>query len=157
VTLRDDHGDLASHAEVLLRRLDHLSGLFAPSEVAHDQHRQFAERCAVLSNHLSGALELSARSRYAAALALTRTSLEHHLVDRLLFLADRWVIEIPTKAENVLAEEARLTALKAGKRPDFVGWRYENGPGIIDLTNRGVFKEGSVGRGIDCVAIFLLD
>jgi hypothetical protein len=148
VTLRDDHGDLASHAEVLLRRLDHLSGLFAPSEVAHDQHRQFAERCAVLSNQLSGALELSARSRYASALALMRTSLEHHLVDRLLFLADRWVIEIPTKAENVLAEEARLTALKAGKRPDFVGWRYEKVPGIIDLTIRGVFKEGSVGRGM---------
>lgn len=124
-----------------------LSALFAPAEVAHDQHRRCAERCVVLADHLSGVLDLAARFRYAAALGLTRTALEHHLIDRLLFLADRWVIEIPAKAENLQAEKARLAALKAGKRPDFVSWRYKKVPGIIDLVIRGVFKEGSVGRG----------
>ena len=108
MTLLDDHGALSSHAEVLLRRLDRLSELFGPREVIHDQHRQFAERCAVLCDHLGGVLDLSAHFRYAAALAITRTSLEHHLVDRLLFLADRWVVEIPTKADSVAAEESRL-------------------------------------------------
>lgn len=148
MTLLDDHSDLPRHAELLLRRLEGLEGLFGPRDVLHDQHRQFAERCGVLCDHFRGALDLSAGFRYAAALAVTRTALEHHLIDRLLFLADRWVIEIPTKVENVLAEETRLAALKASTRPDFVGWQYKKVPGIIDLTIRGVFREGSVGRGM---------
>ena len=125
MTLRDDHGALPGHAEVLLRRLDTFDGLSAPETATlYFQHMQYAERCRVLGNHLRGILDLSARYWYAAALAGTRTALEHHLIDRLLFLADRWVAEIPVKAENVQAEEARLAALKAGQRPDFVSWRY---------------------------------
>jgi hypothetical protein len=147
VTLDNNHGDLPRHADILLDRVGGLSSLFAPAEVAHDQHRRSAERCVVLGDHLKGALDLSARFRYAAALGLTRTALEHHLIDRLLFLADRWVVEIPAKAENVEVEKARLAALKAGKRPDFVSWRYEKVPGIIDLVIRGYFMKGSVGRG----------
>jgi hypothetical protein len=108
----------------------------------------FAQRCEVLSDQLRGVLDLSGRFRYAAALALTRTALEHHLIDRLVFLADRWVIEIPTKAENVEAEQARLAALKAAKRPDFVSWRYEKLPGVINLVVRGIYREGFVGRGM---------
>jgi len=107
-----------------------------------------AQRCAVLSDQLKGVLDLSARFRYASALALTRTALEHHLIDRLVFLADRWVVEIPTKAENVEAEKARLAALKAAKRPDFVSWRYEKVPGVINLVIRGIYREGSIGRGM---------
>jgi hypothetical protein len=146
VTVSDDHDDLPTHAEVLLRRLDELSALFAPAEVAYGQHMQFAQRCEVLSDHLKGVLDLSARYRYAAALAVTRTALEHHLVDRLMFLADRWVVEISVKAENVEAEKARLSALKAGKRPEFMSWRYEKAQGVIDLVVRGFFMDASVGR-----------
>ena len=148
MTLQNDHGELPGRAEVLLRRLDTLSRLSAPSDVAHSQHMHCAQRCAVLSDQLKGVLDLSARFRYASALALTRTALEHHLIDRLVFLADRWVVEIPTKAENVEAEKARLAALKAAKRPDFVSWRYEKVPGVINLVIRGIYREGSIGRGM---------
>jgi len=137
VTLQDDHGALPGHAEVLLRRLDTLDGLSAPETATlYYQHTQYAERCRVLGDHLRGILDLSARYWYAAALAGTRTALEHHLIDRLLFLADRWVAEIPVKAENVQTEEARLAALKAGMRLDFVSWRYRKVQGIIDLVIR---------------------
>jgi len=148
VTLLDDHGDLPRHAEVLLGRLDRLSGLFGPADVAHAQHMYFAQRCEVLSDQLKGVLDLSGRFRYAAALALTRTALEHHLIDRLVFLADRWVVEIPIKAENVEAERARLATLRGSTRPDFVSWRYEKVAGVINLVVRGIYREGSVGRGM---------
>lgn len=148
VTLHDDHGDLPSHAEVLLRRLDGLAGFFAPARVAHHQHMMHAERCRVLGDHLRGVLALSSAGHYAGAFVVTRTALEHHLLDRLLFLASRWIEEERgIKRANVPAEDARLTALKAGPRPDIVRWWYDSASGAMNVLIRGLFKEGSVGRG----------
>ncbi len=90
VTLRDDHGDLPAHADVLLRRLEELTGEPDRGRVIHGQHMKHAQRARVLADHLRGVLGLAAEYHYAGALALTRTALDHHLVDRLLFLATRW-------------------------------------------------------------------
>jgi hypothetical protein len=148
VTLLDDHGDLPSHAEVLLQRLDGLSSLSAPVKVAYYQHMQYVERCQVLGDHLRGVLALTDGRHYAAALSLTRTALEHHLLDRLLFLASRWIEEKDgIKALDAPAEDARLAALKAGSRPDIVRWWYEPASGTMNVLIRGVFQGGSVGRG----------
>lgn len=53
-------------------------------------HNQFAERTAQLAKHLDAVLVLADRGRHQSALALARTVLEHHLLDRLLLLADRY-------------------------------------------------------------------
>jgi hypothetical protein len=147
VTLLDDHGPLPSHAEVLLQRLKGLSGLSAPAKVAYHQHMQHAERCRVLGDHLRGVLVLSAGFHYAASFALTRTALEHHLLDRLLFLATRWIDERGIKAHDVPAEHARLLALKAGPRPDIVRWWYDADLSKMIVLIRGLFLKGSLGRG----------
>ena len=148
VTLRDDHDDLPAHAEVLLERLDRLGGQFGPSKVAQYQHMQHAERCRVLGDHLRGVLTLSSSRHYAAALVVARTALEHHLLDRLLFLATRWIERYGIKRPDAPAEEARLAALKTGSRPDIVKWWYESASGVMRVLIRGVFKEGSLGRGM---------
>lgn len=149
MTVDDHHGDLPSHGDVLLRRLDGLADLFAPAKVRHGQHMQYAERCRVLGDHLRGVLALSTSRHYAAAFALTRTALEHHLVDRLLFLASRrWeVIKTGIKPADAKTEEARLAALKAGSRADIVRWRYNPTSRTMHVLFRGAFRQGSIGRG----------
>lgn len=149
MTLHDDHGELPGHAEVLLRRLERIRDLSVRSKHIHAQHIHFAERCRVLGDHLRGVLTLSTDHHYAAALGLTRTALEHHLMDRLLFLANRWIQETNIKTRAVPAEEARLAALKAGPRPDLVRWWYDPPPvGTMKILIRGIFREGSLGRGL---------
>jgi len=97
----------------------------------------------VLADHLRGVLALSADCHYAAAFALARTALEHHLLDRLLFLATLWIDERGLQAHDVPAEQARLAALKAGPRPDIVRWSYDADSGKMRVLIRG----RSLGRG----------
>lgn len=148
MTLHDDHDALPTHADVLLRRLAGLQRLFAPAKVGHFQHMRHAERSRILGDHLQGILVLSSAGHYAAAFVLARTALEHHLVDRLVFLANRWmVVNDGIKAANASAEEARLAALKAGTRPDIVRWWYEPKSGSMHVIIRGRYREGHIGRG----------
>ena len=53
-------------------------------------HTEFAYRAGELAEHLTAALELADRGRYATAYAVLRTALEHQTVDRLLLLATRF-------------------------------------------------------------------
>jgi len=148
VTLDDDHDPLPTFADVLLRRLGTLQQLFGPAKVGYVQHMQHAERSRMLADHLRGILVLSEARHYAAAFVLARTALEHHLVDRLVFLANRWmVVNDGFKAGDASAEEARLAALKAGTRPDIVRWWYEPKSGSMHVIIRGRYREGHIGRG----------
>lgn len=52
--------------------------------VDHEQHGVFVSRGERLATHLRAALVLAEQNLFASALALLRTSLEHHLTDRLL-------------------------------------------------------------------------
>lgn len=83
MTAHDDHGTLPSHATTLLTRLEQLRGLFAPAETSHMQHMEYAQRAALLADALRGAWAAAVDTRYAAALVVTRTAFEHHLLDRL--------------------------------------------------------------------------
>lgn len=147
MTLQDDHGDLPAHAEVLIGRLAGLRGEFAGGKVLYAQHLQHAGRGRVLADHLRGMLALSSSRHYAATFAVARTALEHHLLDRLLFLGDRWVRDYPIKPGKVAAEEANLKALKAGPRPDILKWWFVPKSSSMRVLYRGVFREGSLGRG----------
>jgi hypothetical protein len=70
---------------------------------------------------------LSDHGHYASALVTIRTARDHHLIDRLLSLADRSVQVYSVNKTDLSDEEARLASLKAGPRPDIVRWWIENG------------------------------
>ena len=147
MTAHDDHGTLPSHAAPLLNRLEQLRARFAPAETSHMQHMEYAQRTAILADMLQGAWAAAVDTRYAAALVVTRTALEHHMLDRLLFLANRWVQSWGVKAADKAAEEKRLSELKAGPRPDIVRWWHEQRTGDMNVVIRGLFPEGSRARG----------
>jgi hypothetical protein len=88
---------------------------------------------------------LSEHRRYAPALVAVRTGLEHHLADRLLFLANRYLQVYPVKKAGVAAEEMRLAALQAGPRPDIARWGMNDGR--MNVVVRGLYPTGSLGRG----------
>jgi hypothetical protein len=126
VTQNDDHGALPVHAERLLSRVEDLHGLSVHLDSTHMQHVDHAKRARQLADHLRGILALSDARRYPSALALVRAALEHHLMDRLIFLATRHVETYGgIKKEQIGAEEARLAALQV-KRPDLERWWWDS-------------------------------
>ncbi|HZA87730.1 MAG TPA: hypothetical protein VE466_12710 [Acidimicrobiales bacterium] len=76
----------------------------APGANAWTHHGDFAARTEQLAGHLEATLALAEEGRFPSALALARTALEHHLLDRLLLLADRYE-EIVRPPEPELLEE----------------------------------------------------
>lgn len=145
MTLPDDHGELATHATLLVERLETVRSMFVGGRVGYEQHTKWAARCGLLAEHLGSALLLTEHRRYAPALVAVRTGLEHHLVDRLLFLANRYQQVYSIKKPDIDAEVARLTLLQAGPRPDIAKWWVSNGK--MNVVVRGLFREGSIGRG----------
>jgi hypothetical protein len=145
MTIEDDHGTLSGHAERLVERLERLRRQFNPGRVGHQQHSELAERSGLLAHELRAAMALSDSGYYAPAFVAIRTALEHHLVDRLLFLANRYLQVYPVKKPGVAAEESRLAALKAGPRPDIARWWLDNGK--MNVLVRGLYPTGSLGRG----------
>jgi hypothetical protein len=142
VTLRDDHGDLPEHARRVAGRLDRLGVPLPRSRAGHAQHTKFAERSRHLADHLRAAMLLSDHGHYASALVTIRTARDHHLIDRLLSLADRSVQVYSVNKTDLSDEEARLASLKAGPRPDIVRWWIENGR--PDVLVKGLYPEGSL-------------
>lgn len=126
MTLNDDHGTLPAHAHQLVERLDARTGI-STGGTMHMHHFDFAKRLRQLSNHLGAALSLSRDGYYPSALVVVRAALEHHLMDRLLSLTRH---NLSTYGgigkEKVEAEYARLTALKAGDRPDIARYWWDN-------------------------------
>lgn len=148
MTATDDHGALPGHAERLLRRLEALDGQAPPgASTTHMQHLDYAKRARQLADHLRGVIELSDAHRYPSALVLVRAALEHHLMDRLIFLANRYVETYGgIGKEDVAKEEARLAALQAGERPDIERWWWDDSG--MNVVIRGLHKARSKkGRG----------
>jgi hypothetical protein len=142
-----EHDTLMGHAVRLLNDLDGLSSRLAPRRVDRVQHREFADRAALLGDHLRGALELAATHRYASAFVVVRTSLEHHLLDRLVFLATRFTHVYSVPLDKVDEEEQRLATVKA-TRPDLrrVGITRRRSDAEVVLTFSGYHAEGRRGR-----------
>jgi hypothetical protein len=142
-----EHDVLTGHTLRLLDDLDGLSGRLAPRRVDHVHHREFADRAALLGDHLRGALELAVAHRYTSAFVVVRTCLEHHLLDRLVFLATRFTQTYPVPLDKVEEEERRLAKVKA-TRPDLRRVdikRHKSGAEVM-LTFSGYHAEGRSGR-----------
>jgi hypothetical protein len=147
VTKADDHGTLPLYAERLLRYLAEIEGRCAHGPTMHMQHVDHANRARQLGNHLEAAVQLSGSRHYPSSLVVIRAALEHHLMDRLIFLANRYV-ETYTgiKKEDAPAEEAKLAALQAGARPDIERWWLDDSG--MNVVYRGLHSDRSKkGRG----------
>ena len=143
MTARDDHGALPLHAERLLTRLETMHGA-----TGHMLHMDHEKRVRQLADHLRAVLLLNAGHQYASALVVLRAALEHHLMDRLILLANRYV-ETYTgiKQKDRQAEDAKLEALRARDRPDIARWWWDDGGGL-NVVYRGLHSAKSKkGRG----------
>jgi hypothetical protein len=148
VTLTDDHGTLPAHAETLLDILGHIERRHVYGRASNMQHMDFARRARQLADHLRSVMALSEAGHYASALVVVRAALEHHLMDRLLFLSRLYVETYGgIKKEDVAAEYAKLAALKAGPRPDIARYWWDNSG--MNVVIRGLHSDSSTkGRGI---------
>lgn len=88
-----EHPTLAGLASSLVTVLERWTGevRIAEGASAWMHHGQFAERTERLAGHLAAIVALAEEGRFASSMSVTRTALEHHVVDRLLLLADRYV------------------------------------------------------------------
>ncbi len=147
MTATDDHGALPRHAERLVRRLEALDGQGPPDGTTHMQHLDFAKRAKQLADHLRAVTQLSEGHRYPSALVVVRAALEHHLMDRLILLANRYVETYGGIArDDVAKEEARLAALQAGERPDIERWWWDDSG--MNVVVRGIHSaRAKKGRG----------
>lgn len=157
MTTLDDHGTLPAHAERLLRRVESLHEQSVHGRSMHLQHVEHAKRAAQLAEHLRGVLALSDAHRYPSALVLVRAALEHHLMDRLVFLATRHVKTYRMKKDKAAAEMTKLAALQS-TQPDLERWWWEES-GQLHVVRRGYHSNRSTkGRGqIISPYYFLID
>jgi hypothetical protein len=121
----------------------------APGGSAWMHHRQFAERTENLAGHLDGVLVLADRGRHRSALALARTALEHHLLDRLLLLADRYEEIVRPEDPALIAEWEREWEQRS--KPwtnDVVAVEWTSNGKALRLTRLGYAVAGDAGERI---------
>lgn len=150
MTFRDDHDTLPAHAKTMLRILETLEQRHVYGKSMNMQHVDFAARARQLAGHLRSVTMLSDAGHYASALVVVRAALEHHLMDRLLFLSRLFVESYGgVKEEDMPAESERLAALKAGSRPEITRWWRDKQTGQMHVVLRGFHSAKSVkGRGM---------
>lgn len=149
MTANDAHGTLPAHAERMLARVEGLGGLSVHGDTMNMQHSDHAQRARQLADHLRAVLVLTDARRYPSALVVVRAALEHHLMDRLIFLANRYVETYAgVKKADVPEWNARLSALQAGARPDIARWWWDPS-GMMNVVVRGLHTNRSKkGRGL---------
>jgi hypothetical protein len=76
----------------MLQRLETIGNLAVTGQAAHMQHMDHAKRVRQVADHLRAVLLLSEAHHYPSALVVVRSALEHHLMDRLVFLANRYIV-----------------------------------------------------------------
>lgn len=72
---------------------------------------------------------------YPSALVVVRAALEHHPMDRLLFLSRLFVEWYGgVKEEGLPAENKRLASLKAGPKPEIARWWRDKQTGQMHVV-----------------------
>ena len=98
----------------------------------------WGDRLVNLSNHLGAILELTTARRYPSAFVVTRTALEQHLIDRLVFLGSKVTQEYhPNRETPRERTEALLDEWKADDANPTVEWARIPGSRNYLLTYRG--------------------
>ncbi len=108
------------------------------------RHSDYVDRLDLLTQTLHVALDLVRINEYQGAFVVLRTALEHHLLDRLVFLANRLQFRYRVKNRDIAAEHARLRSLKGSTRPDIVRWKETQGWFTVIIT--GIHETGRIGK-----------
>lgn len=150
MTRADDHGTLPAHAARLLDHLETVGRRHVYGKSMNVIHTDHARRARQLAGHLRSVVTLSAAYQYPSALVVVRAALEHHLMDRLLFLSRLFVESYGGVTEEDLpAENERLASLKAGPKPEIARWWRDKQTGQMHVVFRGLHSERSKkGRGM---------
>jgi hypothetical protein len=150
VTATDDHGTLPDHAKRMLDYLETIERRHVYGKSSNMIHMDHAGRARLLADHLRAVVALSDAGRYPSALVVVRAALEHHLMDRLLFLSRLYVESYGgIRKEDIEAENVRLAALQAGPRPNIARWWRDDRTGEMNVVIRGIHSEKSTkGRGM---------
>ena len=150
MTTLDDHGTLPAHAARMLDYLATIERRHVYGKSSNLIHMDHAKRARQLASHLRAVLALTESGHYASALVVVRAALEHHLMDRLLFLSRLYVESYGgIKKEDTEAEFSRLAALRVGTRPDISRWWRDDNTGEINVVIRGLHSDKSTeGRGM---------
>lgn len=157
-TFLAEHRGLLASYEALRGILGGLEARLKPlGDTSHHQHYVFSDRARAILSYLQPAVELAEATWYEAAFATCRAALEHHLVDMLLFLGDRYRRRLP----NVTAEEyERLRASKAADdrgTEDIVDLNYDSSKQVLSITRTGVHeREGDRGPNAMSLSIYYL-
>ncbi len=148
MTANDDHGPLPEHAERLLVILETIGTHSVHGKVGHHQHTEFERRVAQLAQHLRAAQLLSDHRLYPSALVVIRAALEHHLMDRLILLANRYVVVHTNAKEKDKAKwDAELEAAQAADASDIDTWFWDR-EHHLNVVRRGLHSDKSKkGRG----------
>lgn len=99
--LRDLAGRLVGDLGSLQAQLVH------HDDTSHMQHMEFCDRAADFAAYVDSALLLSEHRRFAQALSLLRSALDHWAADLVTLLGDRFVQLYPEATEAMLADAVR--------------------------------------------------
>jgi hypothetical protein len=135
-----EHATLLASATAVITDLEDFRRRLRHRHSSHRQHFDFAERALSLRMYLGSALDLAARNEYLAAFSVLRSSLEHHLTDRLLFLARRYKLVLRNVEQAVYEQLVRdWKARKAGTE-DIV--KVERKRGKVAIIRTGLHPTG---------------
>lgn len=158
--LETEHPTLIACSEQLIECLGDLQSRLDPiGDVSHGQHYDFAERTLNLSLYLRSAMASLRLHIYPGCYALLRAALEHQLMDRLLFLGDRY------KRRCVGVSRAKADEMKAQWQAGedgthdilHVEWsehKNQQGVGELIIIRSGVHETGNVTTGARTLSYF---
>lgn len=154
----DDHTELGAAWRSLRAAMDAIPRRLRWDSTEYMEVTEKADRVRSLSMHLDSAVEVARQLRYPPALALIRTSLEHCVVDWLVFLG-RTLIQRFARIDDATWSEWR-SARAAGEdwtRTIREWTRTRNGE--VRIVREGVFSEPdeSGSRSQISVYFFLLE
>jgi hypothetical protein len=105
-----DNRELEELATALRKDLDESRSRLISGEIFHAQHGDFAERAWSMGTYLRAALDLVSTALYPQAFVVLRSAMEHHAVDHLLFLGNRYIRLVKGVSEETLAHWRRQLA-----------------------------------------------
>lgn len=121
--LYQEHAGLIQHAERLLGHMASVKSRLQFGEAHISWHSDWADSVLWLHGRLRLVRLAIDQNEYPSAFALTRTALEHHLFDRLFFLADRAaLVQRLEPADDQVAYVRQLDQLKADPASDLEDW-----------------------------------
>jgi hypothetical protein len=110
--------------------------------VAHYQHDLFAERAASLALHLTAVLRLTEQALYPSAFSVTRTVLEHQVLDHLYFLSARYKVLYRNISDETLADWQTQAAQRHPGTEDIIS--IERQGGNVEVIRSGPHFTGGL-------------